>query len=528
MIRSLKIAVWLIFSLLLGATLNSCGGSGGSSGESSTSGTASSVIIPATTKIITNDAINSLTSISSDGSTLTFNSSAIAVPNLNSGDTIVSDVAPNAPNGFLLKVVAVAKASNGNYVVTTTPTTLEQSIQQGALTASGTLTSDNLVATKALRQGVSFKKDASGSPVIQFNNVDLNVGAGNNAVFSGSNAGGNVVVSGNVTISPNYNFSCNISSFQLQHIAFTATEVETGQISASSTITGQFTGTDTQVGQLIFSPVTFFIGAVPVVVQPILTVSVGGNGNVSIGMTSSVTQQATLTAGVNYANGNWTPTDQISNTYSYNPPTISANASATVYGKPEIQLAVYGVVTPYLNLKGSLSLNADITTNPWWTLSGGLESDLGMKMSILGVSLGDYSTTLFNNSQVIAQANGAYTGANVMNVTGNWSGNIVQPNIGTNFLETMVLTQNGTQVTGTARATSGSNYVDYIVSGTVNNSTSTLNIAETSIVDNTAFTSYLDTFILTYSNNGSSGFPTLNGTWTDTGGDSGTLSMTKQ
>ena len=59
-------------------------------------------IIPDTTKVLTEDTTQHLVSISTDGAIFTFDQTTIELDKLESGDIIVSDVSPVAPNGFLL------------------------------------------------------------------------------------------------------------------------------------------------------------------------------------------------------------------------------------------------------------------------------------------------------------------------------------------------------------------------------------------------------------------------------------------
>ena len=92
-------------------------------------------LIPDTTKVLPESTTQYLTSISSDGTTFTFSQSTPDLLALEPDDIMVGDVADNAPEGFLRRVISVT-TSSGQVLVNTEDATLEDAIESGALHVS--------------------------------------------------------------------------------------------------------------------------------------------------------------------------------------------------------------------------------------------------------------------------------------------------------------------------------------------------------------------------------------------------------
>jgi hypothetical protein len=74
-------------------------------------------------------------------------------------------------------------------------------------------------------------------------------------------------------------------------------------------------------------------------------------------------------AGINYLKSQgWGPYSEYNNQLDYTPPTLTANAGAKVYVKPEISLAVYGVLAGYANAEAYGEISADLFNTPWWEI----------------------------------------------------------------------------------------------------------------------------------------------------------------
>ncbi len=155
-----------------------------------------------------------------------------------------------------------------------------------------------------------------------------------------------------------------------------------------------------------FSPIVVTIGVVPVVFTPQLKIIAGVNGYSNASVTSGIEQSMSFNTGIKYLKDDgWAPYSDFSKSFSFQPPTLNLNAGAEAYIKPELNIKVYAVAGPYVNLKLYSKLDADLVKTPWWTLNAGLKMDAGAKVEILDKFLLECKISdILKYEQLLAQA----------------------------------------------------------------------------------------------------------------------------
>ena len=315
-----------------------------------------------------------------NGTTYYFNASASEIGNLKVG----SIIAGSTGNGFLRKVTAI-NLVNGQYVVETTDTTLEEAIQNANIAINRDLTTSDINPSKSpmLKKGVSVNK-GSVSGEFNVNLVDVTIVPG-------------VIANGSLSFKTTIECNIQIDWFQLKKLEFIKTDQETANIALSSTV-GTSLDKEVEVAKIYLNPIP--IG--PVVLVPEISVVVGGKAQIGLVASTGITQQATLTAGVRYNNGVWTPVSNFSNDFTYTPPTLSAGGEIELYAGPKLSLKVYDVVGPYVDCNGFLRLNVQLAPpNTLWSLSGGIQADAGVEMTIFSLVKLGYSIDFPELSKVI-------------------------------------------------------------------------------------------------------------------------------
>ncbi len=130
--------------------------------------------------------------------------------------------------------------------------------------------------------------------------------------------------------------------------------------------------------------IRFFIGPVPVVVRPKLSMDVSASGSVDGAFKASAGANVSLQTGVQYKNGGFSPyfTEQ----HSF-PVTIQARAGANITAevKPRIDLQLYGIAGPFAELGASATGTANLGANPWWSASAAIVGDVGFAIDVFGV-----------------------------------------------------------------------------------------------------------------------------------------------
>jgi hypothetical protein len=83
---------------------------------------------------------------------------------------------------------------------------------------------------------------------------------------------------------------------------------------------------------------SFTVGPVPVVLRPQAQLYLAANGEVKASVATSLEASISATAGVEYDGRNFKPIGRLTPTFNYQPPTISASASAQATLTPTIDV----------------------------------------------------------------------------------------------------------------------------------------------------------------------------------------------
>jgi formylglycine-generating enzyme required for sulfatase activity len=358
-------------------------------------------VIPDTTNVLTQTTTQYLSSISGDGAVFTFTQSTPALGALAPGEVMVGDVTTNAPYGFLRKVTSVSSAG-GQVVVQTAQATLEEAIETGTAQVSQILTPDQIKGG-TLAKGVALAAARQTQSGLYFlytlDEVVLYDDDGNPDTTNDQ-----IVANGSIRLEPSFDFGLSVRNFQLQELSFTTSAQETAELEVAAKVEYPLIKKEKEIARHYFNPITVMVGPVPVVIVPVLTVNVGVDGSVHVGITTGVTQQATLEAGLRYADGTWSPVKDFSNQFYYNPPTLSAGLDLKGYAGAQLSLMLYGVTGPYAKVNTYLKLEADVSAVPWWRLYGGLEMPVGVKIEVLSHLIAGYETTVIDYELLLAEA----------------------------------------------------------------------------------------------------------------------------
>jgi hypothetical protein len=151
------------------------------------------------------------------------------------------------------------------------------------------------------------------------------------------------------------------------------------------------------IAEIYFEPivVSYFVFV------PMLTVNVGIDGSLSAGITTSVTQNAGLTVGLSYSDGDWSTIADWTSSFGISLPTLHIGAQAKVYAEPRFDLLLYGLVGPYARIQGYFDLRMDPLGDPWLLLYGGIEAGAGIKIGLFGATLADYEFPLLLDYRIL-------------------------------------------------------------------------------------------------------------------------------
>ena len=356
-------------------------------------------VIPDTTEVLDETTIQHLSSVSEDGITFSFSQSTPELEELEPGDVIVGDPTDETPDGFLRSVESIISQQSGQIIIKTEDATIEDAIQSGAIHESIALTPEDINESSYL-EGVTLRTNSpdqlgfSYSLDVVLFDLDDDLGTTNDQIRA----------LGDLNFDSKFNFDLVVRDWEIEQLTFTNTVTETAQL----TIDADFEYSihkEKEIAKHKFQSIKFSIGVVPVWITPVISIFVGADGSFHAGMTVEVTQEASLTAGLKFYKGDWSPVSDFNNEFHIFPPILEASLFVKGYAGIELSMMLYGVVGPHIGVTAYLKLEADIQTIPWWSLYAGLEVPAGVKVEVLGKSLADYEIIVINYEKLLLKAN---------------------------------------------------------------------------------------------------------------------------
>jgi hypothetical protein len=375
------------------------------------------VQIPGTTRVLNDETLRSLQSMAEDQSVLVFSYMTPQLSMIFIGDIIVGDSTLNhgnevAPYGFLRRVTNMYTDNSGQFVIETVQAALDEAIESGGQTTDIPLeniyheeTPTVLAALEKPRiSPVAYAPTYAGLKIsfdepIYDDDGDL------------STKNDQVHVSGYVNIAQGaqVHMDLSIKNHQLESFHFTNTLKQTAELKLYSEVSLLYFDKSVDPAKYTFAPITIFIGPVPVVIVPQLTISVGVNGDVSVNISTGIEQSSTITTTASYENGKWDWGSGISDNHIGPLETeLTASASAGAFAGPKLSVLIYGVLGPYAQIKGYITLSGDPTATPLWKLVAGIKGEIGVKLDVLSIIVVKYNfpPIIILPEQVLAQAGG--------------------------------------------------------------------------------------------------------------------------
>jgi uncharacterized protein (TIGR02145 family) len=356
------------------------------------------VKIPETTKSVdSTDYSSNLVNISNDSLTFTFQSEFDTIYNPAVNDILVIE------NGEgLLRKITDIDSSGSTVVLTTQQATLEDAIEEGNISLKQNLQKAQISKVDYYYEGIEYKINKGQESNFDFD-LDIvlyDLDGNPNTVNDQVKLVGNFILDADVV------FEARISSFKLRNakIGLEATNSESLELIAQLNYTIE---KEITLATVHFSPIYFQLGPIPVVIVIKLDLKAGGSGYANASLSVGFENTVSFEAGISYVRGQgWDTYSNFNNQFNYNPPTLTANAGARVFVKPEISVGVYGVLAGYANAEAYGEILVDFFNNPWWQLYAGLDFGVGARAKIFGIEIFDFDTNVFELRWLLAQANG--------------------------------------------------------------------------------------------------------------------------
>jgi len=371
-------------------------------------------IIPETTKVVDEETIQEIASVTEDQSIIIFEKSTPQLEELAVGDIIAMGVTENTPEGLLRKVTKVTKGGkdSSEVVVETEFTTLEEAIEQGEFYFNEALKAEDAKEPVCYVKGIEFIRDISTikDSKIQILEFNYNINAIIYDVDNNPNTKeDNITLTGQLSFDYNLLFSGKIGfPHLLKELNFqnkVKMEKNLGVIVGGSV---KLFSQKIDLWTHDCGLKVVWIGWVPIVLHPKITISADVNGEIFTKVTAEITDKDTYTAGIKFDNGSWQPISSHENYFS--PPSLSlSTGGAVTFGVgPKLECKVDGVVGPFCKTTLYGKVIADIYANPWWKIYVGIMAKAGVKIEIFSKVYASTDLTVLDLEKIIAQADGPF------------------------------------------------------------------------------------------------------------------------
>ncbi|NOX85552.1 MAG: PKD domain-containing protein [Chlorobi bacterium] len=353
---------------------------------------------PETTKLISDQKWDeNIISVDSSSWTLTFNSSITKDYDLKVGDVLFT----SKGQGLLRKITNIKK-EDGNLVIQTVQATIVEAWPNGKFSFHKDLTQDLKKAKVTYAaEGVTFHG-------IGNTRDDCDGCEGFKCTWEKEIAD-HVTIEGEVELSPTMYLYAVWHGYTPDTVILTVTTTETLQITSTVNIMSLTLKKEILLGKITLP--SYPIPGTPIAVTPVISIKLGANLEIKSEVTAGVKQTLSYTTGFKYIKGDISKVIEMEKSLEPIPPTLSNTLDAKAYIKPELNMVIDYVLSPYLNLEMYGELEAELGATPWWTLYAGLKCRGGLKAGIFGfvnvtmleagVDIFDYKIPLANADEDI-------------------------------------------------------------------------------------------------------------------------------
>jgi|GEM_PF-2741465 len=351
--------------------------------------------VPETTKVIDAQVWqNTFNGIDSANYTLLFDKGLLTEIPLEIGDIIVSSYG----NGLLRKISKITETVEG-LEIETEFAHLTEVVNEGQTTFSSLLSSQRIMKIKYHKKGVEVDTSLMKSTEDTQLEYDIDV-------FLDPSE--KIHIQGDFSILTELNGQLKIGYIPPRVSLFELTyEIEQSlNLSANIELINLYYEHEVDLVSIYFQPIIALISGVPVVLVPELEMAVGIETEVYCDLYTGINQEMDYIVGIRYEDRDWSTINEFSKYFNYTPPYLDCNAGARAYIRPQFNILIYGVLSPYLygDLYGKIEAN--INDNPWWNLYAGADLGVGVEAEILGKEIFDFNTNppLISYEQLIASA----------------------------------------------------------------------------------------------------------------------------
>lgn len=320
---------------------------------------------------------------------LNFSSWPMGIAAPKEGEIFVAGISESTPYGLLRKVTSVTTAGSG-YTCSSESARLDEVILQGKIELHQFKLTPAMVKSMELNPGVSINK------LKQTNLLGFDMSFEEDLDGSGKAKG-----YGSFYFEMGFNFDCSISI--IDGVQFESSLDVVQEASLGVRASGNWSGTNLQLGSIRFSPWVIQVGPVPVVFVPKVKLMLKTDGGVSAELETYAWERLETKLGLGYDsrdNNPWTLINECTPQTDGQWPNLSSGANFNMKVGPEVSLKLYGQAGPFFDVMASSRLDATVvskSTESQYNLNFELwlEANAGIDITLLSLFKYKESFNLF-------------------------------------------------------------------------------------------------------------------------------------
>ncbi|MGE3413609.1 MAG: RCC1 domain-containing protein [Dehalococcoidia bacterium] len=330
---------------------------------------------------------------------------ASAAAGLRPGSVIVAGAGPSTPQGLLRRVVGVRRGG-GMVVLATTDATLRDALPDAdfrlQIRPSGEVMIDG--QTQERRGGTGHANVTISRPFT----LEQTWARGSHegaCSFSGAalTMKASVTPTASIDLSASWRFRKPPKITLYSKLDITAATSISGGVEGGCSL-------ERSLPTHRFGAITVFVGPVPVVLVPALSAKAAISFNAGITSTLGGTFSGSVWGTVAYDDGFRTEGGGSRNITLQTPSFGDASAGVEVSAGPELALLFYGGGGPTINASGGVAGDVKPLGNPWWTVDGRVNAQIGGTFDVFGLKAG-FSQQILDARWRLADSGGPKAGA---------------------------------------------------------------------------------------------------------------------
>lgn len=285
--------------------------------------------------------------------------------------------------GFLGRVTGVA-ITPGGAAISTEPATLEDAISHGTIQVSKELGPGDIAGEVPVR-GMGPVRDPGMITFYMDDLVIYDLDGDPTTTYD------QIRADGSLGVATSFDFTMAFDWGSLRHLRCVVNASEEMEVVFKVEIPIVELEREVTIDYHYFTPITIWVGFVPVVFVPQLRTYAEFEGSASAGIETSLMQETGLTLGAQYDDGVWSPVSECTAGWGWEPPHFTLGCEVKGSVGPQFNLLLYGVVGPYFQVMGYVELDVVFVPPPTsWELYGGVEAGVGVRVDVLGRTLADW------------------------------------------------------------------------------------------------------------------------------------------